>query len=153
MGCLRLSPRDWYSQNSESKNLRDQVQKSLSYPSRISGHTKCQCGIAALLGGAFISTGFALLKAHTWTLPFLPRDCGAHQNNVSCASMSSRGLWRDDNGCKTCQSLISYSQKRDFNFSGRIFFVWKDPKPLFPGSLPSLLKPQRAAPWDDRFYL
>lgn len=162
VGCLQISPRvrakqDWCSQNNESKNLKQQGAKIivLSQVEPLATENvsvvlhPCQ---AALLGDGFISTGFALLKARTRTLSFLPRDCGAHQNNVPCANMSCRGLWKDDNGCKTCQSLISYSQKRDLNFFGRILFVWKDPKPLLPRSLPSLLNPQRAAPWDDRFY-
>lgn len=91
--CLQLSPRDWDSQKSERKNLRQQGAKiielsqveSLAIENVSVVLHPCQ---AALLGGAFISTGFALLKAHTQTLPFLPRD------------------WSSPKWCSMCQHVL-----------------------------------------------
>lgn len=79
---------------------------------------------AALLGGCFLSTSFMQPKAWpgpVWMQPYLPRGCRALHNSVACTNMSWGGLWRDVNSYKTCQSLISYSQKRDFNFLAESF--------------------------------
>lgn len=51
------------------------------------------------------------------------------QNNVACANMPRGGPRRAVNGYKTCQSLISYSQKRDFHFLAESFCLERSQAP------------------------
>lgn len=78
---------------------------------------------AALLGGHFIRTRFALPKART--LPFLPWGCALAKITLHVQTCLEEAC----GGCKTCHSLISCSQKRDFNFLAESFCLERSQAP------------------------